>query len=121
MPDTPSKRSNVRFPQLAKDTHIGLGTSREQSFRISRRIRFRMTPKETIRERPNVLQQNIFSWLTTQVSRTGLRAQFPDNREKYREFRKIYVPTAPEVPNSVDAMGNFDPIPCVPEQGILKR
>jgi hypothetical protein len=42
-------------------------------------------------------------------------------REKYREFRKTWLPAAPEVPNSVDAIAAFDPIPRVPEQGILKR
>jgi hypothetical protein len=50
----------------AKGTHIAWRTLREQTFRISGRNRFRMTPRKTIRERPNMLWLNNFSWLTPQ-------------------------------------------------------
>ena len=60
----------------------------------------------------------LFSGGRHSVLPTSLRAQFPDNREKYREFRKTKLPAAPEAPNSADAIGPFDPIPYVPKQGI---
>jgi hypothetical protein len=48
------------------------------------------------------------------------RPQFPDNREKYREFRKTWLLASPEVPNSADAIGVSDTIPYVPEQGTAE-
>jgi hypothetical protein len=35
-----------------------------------------------------------------------------------REFRKTWPFPSPEAPNGADAIGTFDPIPCVAEQGI---
>jgi hypothetical protein len=57
------------LPATRKRYAIGLRTSREQSFRISGRIRFRMTLKKTIRERPKVLSEHTFRWLGRHQSR----------------------------------------------------
>src|SRR5271166_2543867 len=72
MPDMPSKHSSAHFLLLGSAMRTSLRTSREQSFRISGRIRFRMTPKETIRERANILSQITFNWLGRQDSNLGM-------------------------------------------------
>src|SRR5271157_1294403 len=63
LPATPNRLSSALFPQHGNAMRIGLGTSREQSFRIKGRIRFRMTNQKTIRERLKVLIHKTFSWL----------------------------------------------------------
>ncbi|MGC1779998.1 MAG: hypothetical protein WBB34_18845 [Xanthobacteraceae bacterium] len=63
-------------------------------------------------------RKTILGWLTSQLPRTCLRAQFPDNREKYRELRETQPPAAPKASNSADAIGLSDSIPCASEQGI---